>query len=164
MDQQLMQALENFETVWRRVSGGGEKPAGRPKPPRPPEDRLRSLLEQSRRTAADLAALARRAPRRLAPALAKLAAGQREDARRLHVESFLHTGTLSPPAPYRPAAEAFLPALRRAWLETGEAAGALDRAGRETDDPRLAALYGELARSARAREEALRRLISAALG
>ncbi len=144
-------ALEGFEEVWSRVSGGaGDAPDE--------SALLRGFITNAER-ASELYCLLARRMSGCADALRRLAMEERRTRRCMEGELFLLSGDSFCPAPACPVVHGCLSALRRAYIDELDSARAYREAAKATECPQRQTLYLRTARVEQCHAECLRALV-----
>jgi rubrerythrin len=160
MDEGMITGLQNFDRVWSRVTGAAEAPTA---PPDDDAEVLRGFIAGEAHDAAYYSSLARRT-RSASRTLATMAADERGHKRDLQVEYFLLTGDSYTVEPSCPAVSTILNSMRTAYINELEGARGYLAAAEATKSDRLRELYRLNASDEAEHAEALRNMISRAIG
>lgn len=154
-----MNGLQNFDRVWRRVTGEAEAPEAQDNGD---VETLREFIADESRDEAFYLALAKRAGR-ASRMLRGIAADERGHKRALQMEYFMLTGDSCAVAPSCPVVDPVLDAMRRAYGNELKGAKNYLAAADETKSERLGEIYRRHASDEKSHAEALRSLIFTAL-
>lgn len=156
MDENIIEGLRNFDSVWQRVSGHSC-----------PEVRAAKGLEDFIRSSGDSAALysalAKKSGGEQSARLAAMAGAERKLLNSMQLEYFLRSGDTLPLAAAAPAPGNTLSALREEYIRQKELIRELEEAA-EAADEELRGLYKGAADLKSGNIEGLRWLIGRALG
>lgn len=154
MDEKLALSTNEFAEIWRRVSDEPACVSGSSE-----ESVLAALIEQSAKTAAYAAALAKMFPSPGRTVLQTQAAEERSRLRNLRAEYFLLTGESFPPKNSCPGVSGKLASLRELYFMQQKLAAAFHAAA-ETASPEQAEMYHQYANEVECSAKESRRLLT----
>ena len=160
MNDDILYGLQNFDRVWSRVAGGMEAP---PSASRDDEAALREFIADELRDAAFYSELARRAGW-ASRMLRRIAAEETGHKKNLQTEYFLLTGDSYVAEPSCPAVSAVLDSMRLAYANEPKGAECYLAAAEATKSEQLREMYRMHASDETSHAEALRSMISRAIG
>lgn len=149
-----------FDQVWSRVAQAAPQ-VGLPRPDAAMP--LREFIDEKHRFASLFKELAQRCSGGSRQALAGISAGEREYMVRLQTELFLLSGELHSPAELCSCIDGTLTALGTAYREKAQIKQRYAVEAASCGDPRLEALYGEIAGFTSRQMEILSRLVEKAM-
>lgn len=163
MGDSILGNLENFESVWPRVTGSRSEAAAQRRAEADDAAVLRRFMDGEASDAAYYTGLAQRCPDSSRQILISIAADEKEHLRRLQLEYFLMTGDTYVPSLSCPMTGGLLALLRKAYVHELEGAASYLSAAGDTDKSRLMLLYPKLAKDESRHAEAVVGLIEKAM-
>lgn len=157
MENNILQDLKNFDNVWMRVSEYASDPVHMAE--KGDEAVLKAFIEDESKDLAFYIDLACKCRAPGSVIIRGIAADERRHLKILQTEYFLLTGDSCVPSRSCPYTDGVLSALRKAYIHETEENKEYLKASEETKNPRLGALYEELAADEKRHLDRIRKLI-----